>query len=970
MSVDLLRMYLVGNSSAREKVNLRQFGESHLKKTGKQPELLCDFFPVLKWLCSALDYHDIDKGNLSPYSLLYGNDSKTYEERMIKFVTIIRSLGIEPVFFVECCPFTNIECIPEAELYRINWSKDLDNCSNILQVCADHCELSKVRWNMKEGVLFDVLTKLVSVCNAKVVYCGGKVPADAMPYMRANKNVCGILTWDTSYALVPHCGLFLLDLFPADAGRPGLVPFKPKEELTCEVVWSSWLAGSLELEEDQLTDLGILCGNLFTSVLNVQLHAWDVLGIVKPDVNLIARWISRQSTVLIANPVWTEFLAQNANYESAVRMSYKFFSEEKSPPYVSPEFVSFKEREDGKKGTLIHMQSVLSCKTYVRPVLLEPDTLKQPCFCNATARIRRLIYVLCGVPKVIEVGSAQWSGSVASERKPDKTLVEIPWWQDGQLSFMYQLSSYSEHVRFAILYNGVSCPPVIGERNDYEDFLQWCIHEGQAAKGMHVSSNAVLLMSTLAFMKSCNELIPSPDLYVCELEALLVTCLFLMAGLPPWDFPNLPSPKSVSIGSRFAHVLDQAFWLASCLGLGHSLPMQGEVFSPFAYIPIYHICFLYERYQDLPQEWKDRTNLSHLMTAYQELWELDAVLHLRAALLMKESSYPSFTEAVELFDAAFRAVISSSVLVEIKNLMVQEQANKKTKAESDPSPISRQDSIVESLLEADDSAVLSSSDSMSSLERSELSYTLECHALEEDHYYSNEPLLRGGVEGEELDLCHHQHEKREAKDGEDKTPGKESGSEEEEDILLKVTVESILSESKQDDPPVLMDNKGRKVVPVDSVLVSTTNSSKSKTNTKYPLRKHNRKKNFRKDLIEPATKLPIMEHRDKILELVRNHSVVCIEGETGCGKSTMVPQFILDEALSRSAAEACNVIVTHPRRVAAVKLAERVASERWERVGKTVGYCVSGSSHRAPQTKLTYCTVGYFLQVSECFLLW
>ena len=958
-------MYLVGTSSTREKINLRQFGESHLKKTGKQPELLCDFFPVLKWLCSALDYHNIDKGTLSPYSLLYGNCSKSYEERMVRFVTVIRSLGVEPVFFVECCPFTNLESTPEAELYHINWCKDLDNCSNILQVCAGHCELSKVCWNVKEGVVFDVLAKLVSECNANIVYCGGKVPADTIPYMRANKNVCGILTWDTCYALVPHCGLFLLDLFPADICSPGLEPFKPEEGLNCEVIWSSWLAGSLELEEDQLADLGILCGNVFTSVLNVQLHAWDVLGIVKPDVNLIAKWISRQSTALIANPVWTEFLAQNANYELAVRLSYKFLTEEKSPPDVNPEFAGFMERVCGK-GSLVPMQSVLSCKTFARPVLLEPDTLKQPCFCNATAKIRSLIYLLCGLPKVIEVGSTQWSSSVVSERKPDKTVVEIPWWEEGEVSFTTQLNLFSEHIRLAILYNGVSFPPDVSERNNYEDFLQWCIREAQEAKDLRVSCTAVLFLSTLAFVKSCNQLVPSPDLYVCELEALLVTCLFLMAGIPPLDFPNLPNPKSVTIGSRFAHVLDQAFWLASCLGLSHGLPMQGEVFSPFAYIPIYHICFLYERYQDLPQEWKDRTSLSHLMDAYREVWELDAVLHLRAEFLMK-SSYPSFAEAIKLFDAALKAVVESSVLVEIKNQMVQEQANRKTKVGSScPGSKSCQNSFVESLLETNGDAVLSLSDSMSSLERSELSYTLECHALEEDHYYSNEPLLTGGVDGEEFELCQHQAEKREAKDGKGKALGMENGSEEEEDILLKVTVESILSESKVDDPPVLMDSDGRKIVPVDSVLVSTSNSSKLAKNVKYPSKKQKHKKCF----TEPASKLPIMEHQEKILELIRNHSVVCIEGETGCGKSTMVPQFILDETSEKSSSQSCNIIVTQPRRVAAVKLAERVAAERREKVGKTVGYCVSGSYHRAPETKLTYCTVGYFLQVRNWVVLY
>ncbi len=52
--------------------------------------------------------------------------------------------------------------------------------------------------------------------------------------------------------------------------------------------------------------------------------------------------------------------------------------------------------------------------------------------------------------------------------------------------------------------------------------------------------------------------------------------------------------------------------------------------------------------------------------------------------------------------------------------------------------------------------------------------------------------------------------------------------------------------------------------------------------------------------------------------------------------------------------------------MAATKLAERVAAERKEEVGKTVGYCIAGSHHRAAETVVTYCTIGYFLQVCEC----
>jgi hypothetical protein len=44
--------------------------------------------------------------------------------------------------------------------------------------------------------------------------------------------------------------------------------------------------------------------------------------------------------------------------------------------------------------------------------------------------------------------------------------------------------------------------------------------------------------------------------------------------------------------------------------------------------------------------------------------------------------------------------------------------------------------------------------------------------------------------------------------------------------------------------------------------------------------------------------LPISSHREKIMTSIRNNRMTCIQGETGCGKSSMVPLFIVEEAVS------------------------------------------------------------------------
>ena len=101
--------------------------------------------------------------------------------------------------------------------------------------------------------------------------------------------------------------------------------------------------------------------------------------------------------------------------------------------------------------------------------------------------------------------------------------------------------------------------------------------------------------------------------------------------------------------------------------------------------------------------------------------------------------------------------------------------------------------------------------------------------------------------------------------------------------------------------------------------------------------------------------------------------MVVISGETGCGKTTQVPQFVLDDALLSSAegrgaaAERTRIVCTQPRRISAISVAERVADERDEPVGgvsSSVGYQIRLES-KLPRERggsIVYCTTGVVLQ--------
>ncbi|KAK9975451.1 hypothetical protein ABG768_023491 [Culter alburnus] len=106
--------------------------------------------------------------------------------------------------------------------------------------------------------------------------------------------------------------------------------------------------------------------------------------------------------------------------------------------------------------------------------------------------------------------------------------------------------------------------------------------------------------------------------------------------------------------------------------------------------------------------------------------------------------------------------------------------------------------------------------------------------------------------------------------------------------------------------------------------------------------------------------LPVYERQEELVQTIRENQVVLVLGETGSGKTTQIPQFLLDDC-SRNGIP-CRIFCTQPRRLATIAVAERVASERGEKIGQTIGYQIRLESRVSPRTLLTFCTSGVLLR--------
>ncbi|KAI1166140.1 P-loop containing nucleoside triphosphate hydrolase protein [Nemania serpens] len=110
------------------------------------------------------------------------------------------------------------------------------------------------------------------------------------------------------------------------------------------------------------------------------------------------------------------------------------------------------------------------------------------------------------------------------------------------------------------------------------------------------------------------------------------------------------------------------------------------------------------------------------------------------------------------------------------------------------------------------------------------------------------------------------------------------------------------------------------------------------------------------------SELPMSQNAPKLLELVENSIYSIVIGATGSGKTTQVPQILLDEAIRKGEGASCNIICTQPRRIAATSIARRVADERAENLQQTVGYHVRFDPRPPrPHGSILYATTGILL---------
>lgn len=616
-----------------EQVSLKARGEA-LKERGLQPKLIIDVMSVV----IPMEWHTttqaVQSGMESMYTYCYGSDLRQDEVALVTLIKGIRHIGIEPVCVVDGPQGSNMD---DLKVKYKEWvsrhESAIANCSKWQEACEGlrepPCDLG-----IRHSCLSDLYITVLLSMNVKVVICRGEADPIIIKEFLSNSDALGILSSDTDFIAAEGCTTILLPFFDITSELGCLSgELNPKpEDIVCCVTSSEMLCHSLGLEEHQLPELAILCGNDFTKGLNQQLHVSSILRIDEGQptrVPNVAAWLQWQHRPLLENETFQDLLAQNSQYDLAVSHSISF--------YQGVVTVSKHQDSDGQfilelvdRGELSLQYLAYLNSIKWRGAVLADRTVGEPCIYDLTQPIRNLIYLFLGKTLVKELGNTSHksfdvvSVTVASStHKP--ALKEIRSLSLSQkLLFLFDLVTSSVSRNFNVI------PPL------------------PLSKLYNGSYQAVIIASGLVYLlklDASNHL--SKRITITELQSIVVACISCSAELQPVNFDSRPGMRAVSLGSLFTLILQFIQQFSQLLGVFTDMSLRCAIlFQTSVFVPIYLAG------SDSGSDFVDVAEYRRSIT------DLPPVQILLRTVLAMRSGLHSLSDSLQVFSTTFSAAVA------------------------------------------------------------------------------------------------------------------------------------------------------------------------------------------------------------------------------------------------------------------------------------------------------------------------
>ncbi|KAL1459627.1 hypothetical protein WDU94_011591 [Cyamophila willieti] len=188
-------------------------------------------------------------------------------------------------------------------------------------------------------------------------------------------------------------------------------------------------------------------------------------------------------------------------------------------------------------------------------------------------------------------------------------------------------------------------------------------------------------------------------------------------------------------------------------------------------------------------------------------------------------------------------------------------------------------------------------------------------------------------------------EKYEEVDEKEKVPHYEQRKWEDEQMSSAIFRVGAKNREQQEQYELLLDNQ------IDFIQALSLPGNQEKEEEEQLTEKQKKKLNIE----ETKKSLPIYPFKQDLIDAIREHQVLIIEGETGSGKTTQIPQYLYEAGFCD---DKMKIGCTQPRRVAAMSVSARVAEEMGVKLGCEVGYAIRFEDCTSERTVIKYMTDG------------
>ena len=547
------------------RINLVQQEEKKRSGNGKAL-LLCDYAAVVRMLEDAILKWQQPK--LCGY---YGCDTRILAKQVELFIQFLRSINVEPVFFVD-------GPTGDKELKHIEKKKRQVEKSNRVmewEKTITTNDSDKPKDNMPHPLCYPVCDSVLKELNVQCFVASCEADVVLINHYKSSRNALGILSQDTDIAIADGCRFLPLEFFDFDnviGFHKGDIMLKDGiRSLPCRYTSREILSEMLEVRYGDMPWFAMLCGNDYTRPFVKKVR--QILHIPhNPTAKQVAEWFHYTQ----APQQKIREIREMERFKEACQFSMDLYSGvleydepvDMSTQRLSPVFQSI------EKGTF-WQQPVADAPSLRLPL---PYTVSQP--------IRSTVYALYACRTVKEYGYHPTKSAGSSRDIPCITVQghkDLSEARKGLQSCNFSVRAVALHhfVNTPLYELGFNTERIIELKQSAPTHLPPDITEQEVLRG-------IIAVSTLAHLASIKEMKWRDD----EVQACLLALAATSAGVQGnvdigQPDPDGPFLRAVSLSATISATLLSLYYVVELLDLDQFAPKVSDVFCSSVFVPAY-----------------------------------------------------------------------------------------------------------------------------------------------------------------------------------------------------------------------------------------------------------------------------------------------------------------------------------------------------------------------------------------------